>query len=123
MLAKNTISSSASSPSRVLLRQTLRQGAVLSRINGVSRAHVVGRGLNNTVRLYTSSAPSSSPFTFFQKKDRPTNTVVKFVPQQEAWVVERMGKFHRYVILYFKKKCHWVIQVEIDELAIMNCCF
>ncbi|KAJ3271091.1 hypothetical protein HK104_004748 [Borealophlyctis nickersoniae] len=25
----------------------------------------------------------------------PTNTVVKFVPQQEAWVVERMGKFHR----------------------------
>lgn len=23
------------------------------------------------------------------------NTVVLFVPQQEAWVVERMGKFHR----------------------------
>jgi len=26
---------------------------------------------------------------------RPTNTVVLFVPQQEAWVVERMGKFHK----------------------------
>ncbi|KAJ8287115.1 hypothetical protein GJAV_G00047820 [Gymnothorax javanicus] len=26
---------------------------------------------------------------------RPINTVVLFVPQQEAWVVERMGKFHR----------------------------
>uniref|UniRef100_A0A8D0H4U2 Stomatin-like protein 2, mitochondrial n=2 Tax=Sphenodon punctatus TaxID=8508 RepID=A0A8D0H4U2_SPHPU len=25
----------------------------------------------------------------------PVNTVVLFVPQQEAWVVERMGKFHR----------------------------
>ncbi|KAJ1644473.1 Synaptotagmin-like protein 2 [Dispira simplex] len=25
----------------------------------------------------------------------PTNTIVKFVPQQEAWVIERMGKFHR----------------------------
>jgi regulator of protease activity HflC (stomatin/prohibitin superfamily) len=25
----------------------------------------------------------------------PVNTVVKFVPQQEAWVVERMGRFHR----------------------------
>ncbi|KAJ2367380.1 Stomatin [Coemansia sp. RSA 2611] len=25
----------------------------------------------------------------------PTNTVVKFVPQQEAWVVERMGRFSR----------------------------
>jgi len=25
----------------------------------------------------------------------PINTVVLFVPQQEAWVVERFGKFHR----------------------------
>lgn len=25
----------------------------------------------------------------------PVNTVVKFVPQQQAWVVERFGKFHR----------------------------
>ncbi|KAJ8260867.1 hypothetical protein COCON_G00165900 [Conger conger] len=25
----------------------------------------------------------------------PMNTVVLFVPQQEAWVVERMGRFHR----------------------------
>lgn len=23
------------------------------------------------------------------------NTVINFVPQQEAWVVERMGKFHK----------------------------
>lgn len=25
----------------------------------------------------------------------PVNTIVKFVPQQQAWVVERFGKFHR----------------------------
>eukprot|EP00158_Paraphelidium_tribonemae_P000325 Partr_v1_DN21397_c0_g1_i1_m5036 putative stomatin-like protein len=25
----------------------------------------------------------------------PANTIVKFVPQQEAWIVERFGKFHR----------------------------
>lgn len=25
----------------------------------------------------------------------PANTVVKFVPQQQAWIVERFGKFHR----------------------------
>lgn len=25
----------------------------------------------------------------------PYNTVVLFVPQQEAWVVERMGKFYK----------------------------
>lgn len=27
-------------------------------------------------------------------RDRPYNTVVLFVPQQEAWVVERFGKYH-----------------------------
>ncbi len=25
----------------------------------------------------------------------PMNTVIMFVPQQEAWLVERMGKFNR----------------------------
>ncbi|KAJ3226352.1 hypothetical protein HK099_005060 [Clydaea vesicula] len=25
----------------------------------------------------------------------PTNTIIKFVPQQEAWILERMGKFHK----------------------------
>ncbi|XP_053695467.1 stomatin-like protein 2, mitochondrial [Sabethes cyaneus] len=28
-------------------------------------------------------------------KSTPINTIIMFVPQQEAWVVERMGKFHR----------------------------
>lgn len=28
-------------------------------------------------------------------KHTPINTVIMFVPQQEAWVVERMGKFHK----------------------------
>ncbi|CAN6670426.1 hypothetical protein TRVA0_043S00298 [Trichomonascus vanleenenianus] len=32
---------------------------------------------------------------FFQRQSLPTNTVIRFVPQQTAWVVERMGKFHR----------------------------
>lgn len=39
------------------------------------------------------------PNTQFQlvrhKASTPLNTVIMFVPQQEAWVVERMGKFHR----------------------------
>lgn len=25
----------------------------------------------------------------------PSNTVIKFVPQQQAWIVERFGKFNR----------------------------
>ncbi|KAF9086790.1 Stomatin-like protein 2, mitochondrial [Mortierella sp. AD031] len=29
------------------------------------------------------------------RKSLPLNTVIKFVPQQEAWIVERMGRFHR----------------------------
>ena len=29
------------------------------------------------------------------KHTTPINTVVLFVPQQEAWVVERMGKFNK----------------------------
>lgn len=30
-----------------------------------------------------------------QRSYTPVNTVIMFVPQQEAWIVERMGKFHR----------------------------
>ncbi|CAH0056425.1 unnamed protein product [Clonostachys solani] len=33
--------------------------------------------------------------TYFQKPRLPANTVVRFVPQQTAWIVERMGKFNR----------------------------
>ncbi|CAD7076960.1 unnamed protein product [Hermetia illucens] len=29
------------------------------------------------------------------KVSTPLNTIIMFVPQQEAWVVERMGRFHR----------------------------
>lgn len=29
------------------------------------------------------------------RKSLPVNTIIKFVPQQEAWIVERFGKFHR----------------------------
>ncbi|KAJ3648822.1 hypothetical protein Zmor_020595 [Zophobas morio] len=40
---------------------------------------------NNTLRLIPVRYRSYTPI----------NTVIMFVPQQEAWVVERMGKFHR----------------------------
>ncbi|KAI6716921.1 hypothetical protein JHW43_000654 [Diplocarpon mali] len=40
-------------------------------------------------------ANSSVPTSYFQKPSLPANTVVKFVPQQTAWVVERMGRFNR----------------------------
>ncbi|KAK4949893.1 Synaptotagmin-like protein 2 [Elasticomyces elasticus] len=39
---------------------------------------------------------SSSPTTYFQRQTSlPANTIIRFVPQQTAWIVERMGKFNR----------------------------
>lgn len=42
-----------------------------------------------------SMRPVSPALNFFQKERLPANTIVKFVPQQTAYVVERMGKFHK----------------------------
>ncbi|CAH2089547.1 unnamed protein product [Euphydryas editha] len=33
--------------------------------------------------------------TMRYRSTSPLNTIIMFVPQQEAWIVERMGKFHR----------------------------
>lgn len=41
------------------------------------------------------AGPSGVPSAYFQKPSLPVNTVIRFVPQQTAWIVERMGKFHR----------------------------
>ncbi|KAF8249279.1 hypothetical protein K440DRAFT_621902 [Wilcoxina mikolae CBS 423.85] len=35
------------------------------------------------------------PSTYFRRERLPANTIIRFVPQQQAWLVERMGKFHR----------------------------
>ncbi|KXL44070.1 hypothetical protein M433DRAFT_58628 [Acidomyces richmondensis BFW] len=44
----------------------------------------------------SSSTVGGPPNTYFQRSNSlPANTIVKFVPQQTAWIVERMGKFNR----------------------------
>lgn len=43
----------------------------------------------------TGPGGPSMPTSYFQKPSLPANTVVRFVPQQTAWLVERMGKFNR----------------------------
>lgn len=35
------------------------------------------------------------PTYFGSRSSLPANTIIRFVPQQTAWIVERMGKFHR----------------------------
>ncbi|KAL9033862.1 MAG: hypothetical protein Q9180_005724, partial [Flavoplaca navasiana] len=43
----------------------------------------------------SGSGSSSTPSTYFQRPALPANTIIRFVPQQTAWVVERMGKYDR----------------------------
>lgn len=45
--------------------------------------------------LFSRSSASGEPTSYFQRSSLPANTIVKFVPQQTAWIVERMGKFSR----------------------------
>ncbi|KAK7535819.1 uncharacterized protein J3D65DRAFT_626347 [Phyllosticta citribraziliensis] len=42
-----------------------------------------------------SGGGNNAPVTFFSRQALPANTVIRFVPQQTAWIVERMGKFDR----------------------------
>ncbi|KAF1814333.1 hypothetical protein P152DRAFT_456569 [Eremomyces bilateralis CBS 781.70] len=42
-----------------------------------------------------SSGGGAPPASYFQKPTLPANTIVRFVPQQTAWIVERMGKFNK----------------------------
>ncbi|CAD6503416.1 BgTH12-03081 [Blumeria graminis f. sp. triticale] len=58
-------------------------------------------------QLHTTSRPrakndgllgisnSQPPTTYFARPSLPANTIIRFVPQQTAWIVERMGKFNR----------------------------
>ncbi|KAF2667491.1 hypothetical protein BT63DRAFT_375506 [Microthyrium microscopicum] len=43
----------------------------------------------------TGAGGGSGVPTYFSKPSLPANTIIRFVPQQTAWIVERMGKFHR----------------------------
>ncbi|EPS44001.1 hypothetical protein H072_2025 [Dactylellina haptotyla CBS 200.50] len=61
------------------------------------------RPQNTSPELSSASSRSASSYTspggsvpsYFSAPTLPANTIVRFVPQQTAWVVERMGKFHR----------------------------
>ena len=44
---------------------------------------------------FGSSSSNQQPSYFQSQRRLPANTIVKFVPQQTAWIVERVGKFNR----------------------------
>jgi len=43
----------------------------------------------------SAQSPGNSTSSYFQRPSLPANTIIRFVPQQTAWIVERMGKFNR----------------------------
>jgi hypothetical protein len=90
----------ASTISRTLARRSLP--LVQASSLPLQRAQHDRRQLHTTPR---ANAPNNSllginnnpniPNSYFQRPSLPANTIVRFVPQQTAWIVERMGKFSR----------------------------
>ncbi|KAI3324320.1 SPFH domain/Band 7 family protein [Xylariaceae sp. AK1471] len=88
---------------RPAIRRGLLQSNYTSQLRNLTPSLAFGlqRTLHNTARSL-APAPSSTggfmgpiPPSYFQRPSLPANTIVRFVPQQTAWIVERMGKFNR----------------------------
>ena len=79
-------------------RQTLPAAAL-----GVSSARAFSQlnshSATDPTNIFSSFSQLGSqpgtPSYFSSRKRLPANTLVRFVPQQTAWIVERMGKFNR----------------------------
>ena len=67
----------------------------------ILRAQQQRRQLSSSPRSYAPNQgllginSHSAPSSYFQRPSLPANTIIRFVPQQTAWIVERMGKFNR----------------------------
>lgn len=79
-----------------------RLGSSLYRTTTLHQRHSRNRYLSTSPFQAAGSSllgkqPSgfSPPSSYFQRPALPANTVIRFVPQQTAWIVERMGKFNR----------------------------
>ncbi|KAI9793322.1 MAG: hypothetical protein M1833_000767 [Piccolia ochrophora] len=80
-----------------------------SRLVSLSSSHLDSSICRPTARKFSTTPLSPAPATnllglssnqpapssYFQRPSLPANTVIRFVPQQTAWIVERMGKFNR----------------------------
>ncbi|KAI1814281.1 SPFH domain/Band 7 family protein [Poronia punctata] len=89
------------------LRPAVRRGLLQpsnytsSQLRSLTPSLAVGlqRTFHNTSRSLLPSSSSgllgSIPPSYFQRPSLPANTIIRFVPQQTAWIVERMGKFSR----------------------------
>lgn len=62
-------------------------------------SRVFGRVISSPCEVFQPSRFAVRSMAYASSRSRrkqlPVNTVIKFVPQQEAWVIERFGKFNR----------------------------
>lgn len=75
-------------PSMALVSVIARRALVMAACHRNAKAmSVLGQ------EQFSAAIPQRAPVRW--KHSTPMNTVMMFVPQQEAWVIERMGKFNR----------------------------
>ncbi|KAH8164996.1 hypothetical protein CIB48_g3280 [Xylaria polymorpha] len=85
---------------RGLLQSTSTRTSQLRSLAPPSLAVGAQRMLHASTRALAPAASTGGymgpvPPSYFQRPSLPANTIVRFVPQQTAWIVERMGKFSR----------------------------
>lgn len=79
----------------------LTSSRLISRVGpSLCKAAVSHRYQSTSPFQSTSSSllgkPSNLPVpSYIPRPSLPANTIIRFVPQQTAWIVERMGKFNR----------------------------
>lgn len=76
-----------STPSTTTKTTTTTRAFTQSSGNGAPNPSILG--------VAGPGGPGGLPTAYFQKPSLPANTIIRFVPQQTAWIVERMGKFNR----------------------------
>lgn len=60
----------------------------------IKSSPIIGKNVSRTYSSMNFGRSATPALNYFQKERLPANTIIKFVPQQTAYVVERMGKFH-----------------------------
>ncbi|KAJ8323561.1 Synaptotagmin-like protein 2 [Batrachochytrium dendrobatidis] len=82
---KSSLASACTRPIHICRAQSMLNP---TRIQARLPTSILSKGFSNSASDAWGMSQSSNHVL-------PTNTIIKFVPQQEAWIVERMGKFDR----------------------------
>lgn len=82
-------------PSSSASRSALRAAALVPQHRRQLHAARQLQSPNTGLMGSLGSNNNGPPSQYFTRSSLPANTVIRFVPQQTAWIVERMGKFNR----------------------------